>query len=180
MVTEQEMANVGPRDLKEPGSAAWCWQTVGLLQNMWRSVDRNVDRYVEVWESVVEHRAWEKIPQEKPFGSLEVMREKLKVGSADAARASAARLAIQAKPLEQGDRRNHAEYLAARIARDHPEIQERMQAGEFMSATEAARAAGILKTPPKRVGLLSDVNRVAANIRKHYTPEQVQALKDAL
>ena len=37
-----------------------------------------------------------------------------------------------------------------------------------------------MKMPPKRVGLLTDVNRVAANIRKHYTEEQVQALKDAL
>ena len=182
MVTEQEMANVGPLELKEPGSPAWCWQTVGLLQNMWGSVDRSVDRYLEVWESVVEHRAWENIPQEKPFGSLEVMKEKLKVGSAAAARARAAQLAIQAKTLSPhgGDRSNRAENLAARIERDHPEIHERMQNGEFISATEAARAAGILKTPPKRVGLLSDVNRVAANIRRHYTPEQVQALKDAL
>lgn len=180
VVTDQEMANVGPRELKELGSPAWCWQTVGLLQNMWRSVDRNVDRYVEVWESVVEHRAWEKIPQESPFGSLEMMKEKLKVGSANAARAKAAQLAIQAKPLKSGDGGNRTEQLAARIARDHPEIHKRMQNGEFMSATEAARAAGILRAPPKRVGLLSDVNRVASNIRRHYTPEQVQALKDAL
>jgi hypothetical protein len=195
VMTEQEMANVGPRELKEIGSPAWCWQTVGLLQNLWGSIDRNVERYVEVWESVVEQRAWEKIPQEEPFGSLEVMKEKLKVGDAVEARARTAQLAVQAKPLNRrgGDRKrnqsnvrnfdlrgNTPEYLAARIARDHPDIYERMQNGEFKSAAEAARAAGILKTPPQRVGLLADVDRVAANIRKHYTPEQVRALKDAL
>ena len=34
-MTEQDMAEVGPRDLKEPGSPPWCWQTVSLLQSMW-------------------------------------------------------------------------------------------------------------------------------------------------
>lgn len=38
-----------------------------------------------------------------------------------------------------------AEYLTARIARDHPAILERMKAGEFASVRAAARAAGILK-----------------------------------
>ena len=183
VLTEQQLANVGPRELKEPGSLAWCWQTVGLLQNMWRSVDRNVERYDEVWESLVEHRAWEKIPQEQPFGTIEVMKEKLSVGSPDEARALVARLAVQAKPLAKHDTNqptSGAEYLAARIARDHPEIHERMQLGEFKSVAEAARAAGILKMPTKRVALLKDVDRVAHNIKNYYTPEQVQALKKAL
>ena len=196
VTTEQEMANVGPRELKEPGSPAWCWQTMGLLKHMWESIDRNVDRYEEVWDSVVEHRAWEKFPQDEPYGSLEVMKEQLKVGSPGEGRSRTALLAIQAKPLARagGDRKrdqvdvrqldhqggNDAEYLTAKLARDAPDFLERMQNGEFESVAAAARAAGILKTPPKRVGLLADVNRVAANIRKHYTPEQVQTLKDAL
>jgi hypothetical protein len=37
------------------------------------------------------------------------------------------------------------EYLAARLARDHPEILERVKAGEFPSMRAAAVAAGIVK-----------------------------------
>ena len=36
-----------------------------------------------------------------------------------------------------------AKYLTARIARDHPEIHERMKAGEFKSVRQAAMKAGI-------------------------------------
>ena len=68
----------------------------------------------------------------------------------------------------------------ARLARDYPEIWERMKAGEFKNVAEAERAAGIFKPRRKAVGLLPDVSRVAANIRKHYSPEQVRALRDAL
>jgi len=44
---------------------------------------------------------------------------------------------------------NNAKYLTARIARDHPEIHERMKAGEFKSVRQAAMKAGIVK-PEKR------------------------------
>jgi hypothetical protein len=44
--------------------------------------------------------------------------------------------------LERG---NHADYLTARIARDFPDILERMKAGEFKSVRQAAIEAGIVK-----------------------------------
>ena len=40
-------------------------------------------------------------------------------------------------------RGNSADYLAARIARDAPDVLERAIAGEFASMKEAAREAGI-------------------------------------
>ena len=46
------------------------------------------------------------------------------------------------KPSRQGD---DPEYLAARIARDHPDIQARIKQGEFKSVRAAAVAAGIVK-----------------------------------
>lgn len=36
-------------------------------------------------------------------------------------------------------------YLVARIARDHPDVLERMKKGEFVSVRQAAIAAGIMK-----------------------------------
>jgi hypothetical protein len=46
------------------------------------------------------------------------------------------------KPSRQG---TDPEYLAARIARDHPDIQARIKQGEFKSVRSAAVAAGIVK-----------------------------------
>jgi hypothetical protein len=41
----------------------------------------------------------------------------------------------------------NADYLTARIARDAPEVLERMRAGEFRSVRQAAITAGIVKVP---------------------------------
>ena len=66
-----------------------------------------------------------------------------------------------------------AEYLAARIARDHPEIHERMKAGEFKSVRRAALEAGILKPT---VSLPLDPQRAARILVKHLPPADVKAL----
>jgi hypothetical protein len=45
---------------------------------------------------------------------------------------------------------NSADYLTARIAHDHPDILERMKAGEFRSVRAAAIKAGIVRTMTSR------------------------------
>jgi len=45
------------------------------------------------------------------------------------------------------DRGNSTGYLAARLARDAPDVLERLEAGEFKSVRAAAKAAGIVKDP---------------------------------
>jgi hypothetical protein len=59
----------------------------------------------------------------------------------------------EARKQERG-----AEYLTARIARDAPEVLERMKAGEFTSVRAAAIAAGVVtpKTPMQRIEALAD------------------------
>jgi hypothetical protein len=47
------------------------------------------------------------------------------------------------KPQSRGG--NNKQYLVAKIARDHPEVLERMKKGEFLSVRLAAIEAGILK-----------------------------------
>lgn len=77
------------------------------------------------------------------------------------------RLAEKAEPLrefgERGPGRGHTEhgtkqprptgmtkaYLVGRIARDHPDILERMKAGEFSTVRQAAIAAGIRQNPTR-------------------------------
>ena len=47
---------------------------------------------------------------------------------------------------------NRSIYLVNRIARDRPDVLERMKAGEFETVRDAARAAGILTTSVERQG----------------------------
>ena len=49
------------------------------------------------------------------------------------------------KPHEKAKAGNRSDYLVSRIARDRPDILERMKTGEFASVREAAREAGIIK-----------------------------------
>jgi hypothetical protein len=109
-----------------------------------------------------------KIPPENPYGSLDAML-KAEVGlPAREVRRQITTAKDRAKALEGkkirthgGDRRssemvqgdivtlnetgkgNAAEYLTRRIARDHPDLFERMKAGEFRSVRAAAIEAGI-------------------------------------
>ena len=119
-----------------------------------------------------ENRIWEKIPYEAPYGSLEVMKEKLKVGDAAEARARTSQLVIQANPLRK---RTGSEYLTARIKRDHPEIAQRMEHGEFKSVAEAARAAGIYNRP-KTITASPDKGRLANSLLNVYGVDGCQEL----
>lgn len=79
-------------------------------------------------------------------------------------------------PKSQG---NSADYIKARLRRDHPEIAEALQRGEYRSARAAAIEAGIIKPVPT-VRLVSDINVIAAKLCQHLTPEQRHALAEAL
>ena len=56
-------------------------------------------------------------------------------------------------------------YLKARLQRDHPEIADALDRGEFRSARAAAIEAGIIKPVPT-VRLVDDMDKVAAAIRR--------------
>jgi len=70
-------------------------------------------------------------------------------------------------------------YLLRRLARDAPDILERVKAGEFKSARAAAIEAGIIKPVPT-VRLVDDLNKVAASITKHLTNDQRIQLAELL
>ena len=71
-----------------------------------------------------------------------------------------------------------ADYLARRIARDHPDILERMAAGEFRSVHKAAREAGI--APRTQTIRMDDAESAARALRKHMTPEVLASLVELL
>ena len=62
--------------------------------------------------------------------------------------------------------------MVARIARDRPDILERMKAGAFTSVREAAREAGMIKD----VSLVEQVVR----LWEKATPEERHAIRQRL
>lgn len=79
-------------------------------------------------------------------------------------------------PRSQG---NSAEYIKARLRRDHPEIAEALERGEFRSARAAAIEAGIIKPVPT-IRLTDDINKVAQAISRYLNDQQRIALAEAL
>lgn len=71
------------------------------------------------------------------------------------------------------------DYLRARLRRDHPEIAEALERGEFRSARAAAIEAGIIKPIPT-IRLTDDINKVAQAISRHLNNQQRIALAEAL
>lgn len=202
LLTHQEAASLeGPRHLKVPGSPTWCWQTLSALQSLWRAANLDYALYEETLQEANTHEIWMKIPPDDPFGSREKMLETMGAGDELQARARVAAQSIPARPMPklvrgrngrfQSDTpsagqhsvkrgRARAAYLTARIARDRPDIWERMKNGEFTSVAAAAREAGIAVKNPKRVVLANDVTVVAAALKNHYKTDQLQGLIDAL
>lgn len=187
--------------MKTPGDPAWCWQTVSALQSMWKSLDLDYERYTRTLKEAEEHRIWERIPPGNPYGSKEAMLEAAALGDEAAARARVAIQGLNGRPMAIRERgkdgryhavtppgavqhqeftrtkrgSSHADYLTARIARDRPDVWERMKAGEFTSVAAAAREAGIPYKVPKRISV-TDPATVAKALRKAFSPEDLQAL----
>ena len=187
----------GPAAAKDPGDPQWCWQKVGLLQVDWGLLETSYDSYVATLKLIDEHRVWEKIPEDNPFGTREAMLEALAIGDEETARREVQdrlkRRALQTKALQQHGGTNHhnkeedapehlprhlsgSDYLLARIKRDRPDVFERVLNGEFETATAAARAAGIVRKKHRSVTLGNDVGRLASTLSNHYTPEEFTEL----
>lgn len=66
-----------------------------------------------------------------------------------------------------------ADYLTARIARDHPDILERMKAGEYTSVRRAALDAGIVKP---RLSIPADPTGASRAILKRFQGDDLATL----
>jgi hypothetical protein len=85
---------------------------------------------------------------------------------------------VHSKPTNQLNS-NSQERILRRLARDAPDVLERVKAGEFKSARAAAIEAGIIKPVPT-IRLVEDVGKVAAAIARHLSHEQLHALVSQL
>jgi hypothetical protein len=72
-----------------------------------------------------------------------------------------------------------ADYTKARLRRDHPEIAERLERGEFKSARQAGIAAGFVKDVPT-IRLVDDPVKAATSMLKKMGPDWCHRLAAAL
>ncbi len=72
-LSEREQAYFGPRTEKEPGSVAWCWQTIALMQSRWEQRTRDDAGVKALVDELRHYEAWNVVPPEEPYGSLEVL-----------------------------------------------------------------------------------------------------------
>jgi hypothetical protein len=70
-----------------------------------------------------------------------------------------------------------ASYLTRRIARDRPDILDRMKAGEFPSVRAAGKEAGIVKDT---ITVRLEVEALARAIKKHFNQQEIAVLVDLL
>lgn len=200
-LTERERASFGPRALKQVGSPAWCYQAVNDLRRTYQFKKSTVEDWERILAEVVTAKAWEVIPTGKPYGSLEALLLAEVGATEEEARNTVAARAEKAEPLaaphaRPGNRNaakcddeqsgenaaddvsrvshgNGADYLTRRIARDRPDVLERMKAGEFPSVRAAALEAGIVKV---RWSCPSDVPGIARALSKRLTQSELAEL----
>jgi len=69
-----------------------------------------------------------------------------------------------------------AEYLTARIARDHPDVLSRMRSGEFKSVRQAALSVGIVR--PRASVYVDDPDKVSEFLAKHFEIDDIKRIAD--
>lgn len=132
-------ALVGPRGLKERGSPEWCWQTLEAVRLYHSGIAHqfaDVEREIVQLEAV---RAWEVIPPERPFGSLDAMlraalgltadelRRQTAVARSAASRTQAAAEVTKKEDALPADGSVNQHNLGAQIA--HPQTERATRTG---------------------------------------------------
>lgn len=185
-------------------------RTIEWLLTVWSSQQYTLDKWDEAIRVIEEERIYERFPPEQPAGSLENLIKELLGFSVEESRLRiedrANRAVPAGKPGGQPGNKNAAKnkdkndndncqlrfkggndpaYLTSVIARDRPDILERMKQGEFRSVRAAAIEAGIVKDSGKITVSTIDPQKAAKTILNaiesgKITREFVNRLKEAL
>jgi hypothetical protein len=149
----------GPRDQKDPTSREYAIQTVRALKQYLEAADIDEDRVREELERIDRYRHWkvldyksksEMLQAEGLAERLRKIRRRIKRLEGKTINSADGRLAANSDNItvrSQAGGGTSADYLTARLKRDHDAIFQRLAAGEFASVRQAAIAAGIVKVP---------------------------------
>lgn len=148
----------GPRDQKDPTSREYAIQTVRALKQYLEAADIDEDRVREELARIDRYRHWKVLGYKSKAQMLQAeglaerlrkIRRRIKqlegktINAADGPVPSN----LDIIKVSESGAGTSADYLTARLKRDHDEIFQRLAAGEFASVRQAAIAAGIVKVP---------------------------------
>jgi len=178
---ERDRALAGPRQLKEPGSPEWCWQTVFYLRSCMGHVTEQWREAEQIIEELKAARAWKVIPPEAPYGTFDrMLKEELGLPEKEIKN-----LIVKAQlAAHGGDRRsdefqvsnvqlkpqsgNTETYIRRRLRRDNPDLADRVESGD-LSPHAAAVQAGFR---PKTFTVRADrPESIVATLRRQLDPE---------
>ena len=67
-MSPRERAHIGPRTLKDVNSEEYAWQTTAYLKTLYGFKEASLDRWIAALEEAEQHRIYDRIPPEKPYG----------------------------------------------------------------------------------------------------------------
>ncbi len=186
----------GPVAEKKAGSIEWAWQMAYGLIHLYEKTSITVKEWKRLLGELEKFEVWKVIPPEKPYGSWDaMMKDIVGVGKVEADLTIQER-AEKAEPLarhgEIGRGRDRvdgikskggdqASYLTSKIARDAPEVLERMKAGEFKSVAAAARVAGVKSSEWRPTFTLPFVlEAMARTLKKRLNRDEFRRLVELL
>lgn len=205
-MTQREAALSGPRSLKTPGSPEWCWQTIESLKNSLSLLDQRWQQAEQVVDDLRGARAWEKIPPENPYGSLDELlkaetglgesqiygqihelrmkdqRDKAgqRAGGGQPGNSNAAKDKSTVNNIDSRLERPRGTSQSAnlrRLRKDRPDLHARVLAGE-LSSNAAMIEAGF---SPHRVQVRTDsVESIAKTLRRYLDPVALKELAELL
>ena len=146
----------GPRDQNDPTSREYAIQTVRALKQYLEAADIDEDRVCEELERIDRYRHWKVLGYKSKAMMLDaegladrLRKIRRRIKKLDGKTINAANGPVPSNldivKVSGFGAGNAADYLTARLKRDHDDIFQRLEAGEFSSVRKAAIAAGIVK-----------------------------------
>ena len=181
-----DIAQVGPRQLKDKESFEYAVQTLVYIKTIWKSKVDGERRWLDALKQAEEVKIWEKLgfvsedamlldeigyTKEQSIKQFEEWREQGPL--ADHGNQEGERNSRNRDNHVMSVQGNASTYLARRLLRDRPDLFERLEAGEFSSVRQAALEAGIVK-PTFTCPI--DPERAANLILKHFELKNVKTL----
>ena len=68
MLDRRESSRLSPIWTKERGSVEWCYQKVAFLRDVFAMEQQTLQSWESAIKDLTTHRAWEKIPEQAPYG----------------------------------------------------------------------------------------------------------------
>lgn len=177
----------GPRELKDPKSKAYALQTLRALKMYLESATLDEERVRKELNRIERYKHWKVLgyKNKKDMFQQEGLQLRLKAIKLRAKRFEGKTINAADGPVKKdldiiqvsvnGGGGTSADYLTARLKRDHEKIFQRLAAGEFPSVRKAAIAAGIIKVPGTVTKLLKLWKKATAAERSEFLKRKDEA-----